>query len=79
MNVIDTPNPGAAGVPLSKTIVRYLAMMIGAAPAFALLVCQRIAVGGTADAMFTTASSNGLAMRLCWVAYGRWCSSSRSP
>ncbi len=54
VKVIDTPNPGAAGVPLSKTIVRYLAMMIGAVPALALLICQRIAVGGTADAMFTS-------------------------
>jgi hypothetical protein len=51
--VIDTANPGAAGVPLRKAIVRYLAMMIGAVPAFALLIYQRAAVGGSADAMFT--------------------------
>jgi RDD family len=54
VKVIDTANPSAAGVPLSKTIVRYLAMMIGAVPALALLIYQRIAVGGTADAMFTS-------------------------
>ena len=54
VKVIDIANPSAAGVPLSKTIVRYLAMMIGAVPALALLIYQRIAVGGTADAMFTS-------------------------
>jgi uncharacterized RDD family membrane protein YckC len=54
VRVIDTANPGAAGVPLRKTIVRYLAMMIGAAPAIAIFLYQRIAVGGTADEMFTS-------------------------
>ena len=53
VKVIDAANPGAAGVPLRKVIGRYLAMMIGALPAFALLIYQRIAVGGSADAMFT--------------------------
>jgi uncharacterized RDD family membrane protein YckC len=53
VRVIDAANPGTSGVPLGKTIARYLAMMIGAVPAFVVLIYQRIAVGGSADAMFT--------------------------
>ncbi len=53
VRVIDTANPGAPGVPLRNAIVRYLAMVIGAVPALALLIYQRAAVGGNADAMFT--------------------------
>ena len=36
--VVDITTPGTAGVPLGKTIIRYLALMIGAVPAFALLL-----------------------------------------
>lgn len=55
VKVIDTANPGAAGIPLRRTIIRYLAMMIGAVPALALLIGQRIAVGSSsADAIFTS-------------------------
>ena len=53
VRVIDTAHPGAAGVPLGKTIIRYLAMLIGAVPAVALLIYQYVATGGVADAMFT--------------------------
>ena len=53
VKVIDTSNPGAPGVAPGKAIIRYLAMAIGAVPALALLIYQRIAVGGSADAMFT--------------------------
>ena len=52
VRVIDTANPSISGIPLRKVIVRYLAMIIGALPAFALLIYQRTAVGGSADAMF---------------------------
>lgn len=53
VKVIDTANPGAAGVPLGKAILRYLAMFIGAVPAFALLLYGLAVSGGSADAMFT--------------------------
>ena len=53
VRVVDIAQPDISGVPLRKTIVRYLAMMIGAVPMFALLIYQLIAVGGSADAMFT--------------------------
>lgn len=52
VRVIDTANPGVPGVPLRKVIIRYLAMMIGAVPAFALLIYQ-LTGGGGADAMLT--------------------------
>jgi hypothetical protein len=51
--VIDVANPGAAGVPLGRAVGRYLAMMIGAVPALALLIYQYAAAGGSADAIFT--------------------------
>ena len=53
IRVIDTANPGAPGVPLGKAIVRYLAMLIGAVPALALLIYQVAIVGGSADEIFT--------------------------
>ena len=53
VRVIDTANPGASGVPIHRAVIRYLAMAIGAVPAFALLIYQSVAVGGSADAMFT--------------------------
>jgi uncharacterized RDD family membrane protein YckC len=52
VRVIDAARPGMTGVPLGKTLIRYLAMVIGAVPAFAVLLYQRAAVGGSADAMF---------------------------
>jgi uncharacterized RDD family membrane protein YckC len=51
--VVDITTPGTAGVPLGKTIIRYLAIMIGAVPAFALLLYTWLGIGGSADAMFT--------------------------
>ena len=53
VRVVDAAHPGAAGVPLGKAIIRYLAMLIGAVPAVALLIYQYVATGGVADAMFT--------------------------
>jgi hypothetical protein len=53
LRVIDTVNPAAPGVPLGKAVIRYLAMAIGFVPMLAVLLYQRVAVGGTADAMFT--------------------------
>jgi uncharacterized RDD family membrane protein YckC len=53
VKVIDTANPGVAGVPLRKAILRYLAMFIGDVPAFALLLYGLAVSGGSADAMFT--------------------------
>ena len=53
VKVVDTANPGSSGIPLSRAILRYLAMFIGAVPAFALLGYQYSVTGGGADAMFT--------------------------
>jgi hypothetical protein len=53
IRVIDVTNPGAQGVPVGRVIGRYLAMMIGAIPLFALLIYQYAATSGGADAMFT--------------------------
>lgn len=51
--VVDITRPGTAGVPLGKAIIRYLVMIIGACPAFALLLYRSVTVGGSADVMFT--------------------------
>jgi len=53
VRVVDAANPRAPHVPLGKTIIRYLAMMIGAVPALALLLYQYATTGGTADVVFT--------------------------
>jgi len=53
IRVIDIANPGAPGVPFARTVGRYLAMMIGAVPALALLIYQYATTIGSADAMFT--------------------------
>jgi uncharacterized RDD family membrane protein YckC len=53
VRVVDAANPGASAVPLRKAIIRYLAMAIGFVPAFAILIYQYAANGGSADAMFT--------------------------
>lgn len=53
VRVIDAANPGASSVPLLKTIGRYLVMMIGAVPSFAVLIFQLATQRGVADAMFT--------------------------
>jgi len=52
VRVIDAAHPSAAGVPLGKTIIRYLAMLIGAVPGLALLIYRYVAAGGGADAVF---------------------------
>jgi hypothetical protein len=53
LRVIDTANPAASGVPMGKAFIRYLAAAIGFVPMLAVLLYRRVAVGGTADAMFT--------------------------
>jgi hypothetical protein len=53
VKVIDIANPGAAGVPLRKAILRYLAMFIGSVPVFAVLLYRLAVAGANADAMFT--------------------------
>lgn len=53
VRVIDTANSDTPGVPLLKATGRYLAMIIGAVPAFALLIFQLVTQHGIADAMFT--------------------------
>jgi len=53
VRIVDTENPGASGVPLRKAIIRYLAMAIGAVPAFAILIYRYAIYGGSADAVFT--------------------------
>jgi uncharacterized RDD family membrane protein YckC len=53
VRVVDAARPATPGVPLGRTIIRYLAMVIGVIPMFAVLIYQRVAVGGSADAMFT--------------------------
>jgi hypothetical protein len=52
VRVVDVANPQAVGVPLGKVTVRYLAMFIGAVPAFGVLIYAYFAGGGNADAMF---------------------------
>jgi hypothetical protein len=58
VRVVDVARPGTPGVPLRKTIIRYLAMAIGAVPALAVLIFQRVTVGDDADAMFTATFFN---------------------
>jgi hypothetical protein len=53
VRVVDIAAPTASGVPLHKTIARYLAMAIGVAPVCAVWLYQLAATGGDADAMFT--------------------------
>jgi uncharacterized RDD family membrane protein YckC len=54
LRVIDVVNPTAQEVPLRKAFLRYVAMLIGAAPVFALLISRRLMEGNDADAMFTS-------------------------
>jgi hypothetical protein len=58
VRLIDVANPNASGVPLGKVIIRYLAMMIGAVPAFAVLIYARVTTNGTADAFAESHSFN---------------------
>jgi RDD family len=51
--VIDVEHPDTSGVPMRKTIIRYLAIFIGTVPAFAVLIYRSVIAGGNADAMFT--------------------------
>jgi RDD family len=53
VRVVDAAQPGTPGVPFGKVIIRYLVMIIGAVPMLAVLIYQRVAVGVSADAMFT--------------------------
>jgi uncharacterized RDD family membrane protein YckC len=53
VRIIDSADPAASGVPVRKLVIRYLVMTIGFLPMFAVLVYQLVAVGGSADAMFT--------------------------
>lgn len=55
VRVADIENPHTPGVPLGKSIIRYLAIFIGAVPAFAILIYRYMVAGGSADAMFTPA------------------------
>jgi uncharacterized RDD family membrane protein YckC len=54
VRVVNAAQPGTPGVPLRQAFMRYLAMAIGFVPMFAILIYQRMAVGGSADAMFTS-------------------------
>ena len=56
IRVVDVAQPAASGVPLRKVTIRYLAMAIGAMPAFAILIYQRVTVGGSADGIFNASS-----------------------
>jgi uncharacterized RDD family membrane protein YckC len=53
VRVVDAAEPGTPGVPLRKAIIRYLVMIIGVAPMFAVLIYQVVAAGGSPDAMAT--------------------------
>ena len=71
VRVVDAANPQKPGVPLGRTIVRYLATAIGWIPAFTLLIYLNIAGGGSADAMFTAGTLQGsLFTVLLGVAWG---------
>jgi uncharacterized RDD family membrane protein YckC len=56
VRVVDTAQADAPGVPIGKTMIRYLAMAIGFVPAFALLIYQFATHAATADAMFSAGS-----------------------
>ena len=54
VRVADVAEPSASGIPLRKAIIRYLAMVIGFVPVFAILIYQyAVAGGGGVDAVFT--------------------------
>jgi uncharacterized RDD family membrane protein YckC len=53
IRVVDVASPNTSGVPLRRAIIRYPAMMIGTAPALAVLIYQYVVSRGVADAMFT--------------------------
>lgn len=53
VKVVDAALPGSRGVPLGKAILRYLAIFIGAVPAFSLFGYGRAVGGSSADAIFT--------------------------
>ena len=67
VKVVDIANPDSSGVPWRKAILRYLAMAIGAIPAFALLayLAYRYAVAGdSADELFTPALFSSIIVAL---------------
>jgi uncharacterized RDD family membrane protein YckC len=51
--VVDVSAPGAPGVSPGKIVIRFLVMIAGAMPMFAVVIHQLVAKGGNADAMFT--------------------------
>ena len=53
VRVVDVAAPSVSSVPIRKAIIRYLAMAIGAVPAFAVLIYHYAVSDGGADAMFT--------------------------
>jgi uncharacterized RDD family membrane protein YckC len=53
VRVVDVAAPSVSGVPIRKAIIRYLAMAIGAVPAFAVLIYHYAVSAGGADAIFT--------------------------
>jgi uncharacterized RDD family membrane protein YckC len=54
IRVVDVAAPSVSGVPIRKAIIRYLAMAIGFAPMFAVLIHHYVVSGGGgADAIFT--------------------------
>ena len=53
IKIVDTANTESSQVPILKVVTRHLAMIIGFVPALALLLYQRAASDGSADAMFT--------------------------
>jgi uncharacterized RDD family membrane protein YckC len=50
--VIDVAAPERSGVPITRAIARYLALLVGFVPGFALLAYRWLTTDGSADAMF---------------------------
>jgi uncharacterized RDD family membrane protein YckC len=50
--LVNTAPPDRPGIPITKTIARYLVMLIGFVPGIALLTYRWATTDGTADAMF---------------------------
>jgi hypothetical protein len=53
VRVVDVANPEAIGLPLGKTVGRFIAMLIGPGPMLVMLIYQYVAEHGNADAMFS--------------------------
>jgi hypothetical protein len=52
VRVVDVAEPDKRGAPITKTIMRYLVMVIGLIPGLALLAYRWLTTDGSADAMF---------------------------